>query len=117
MRPATITATLLGALALTVGACGEKQEGPFPLDAASVKAAVDNKAAVTSSCELDQYALEPDSSITCPAVARTRTGPVKGQLMISREGETTDEVAYELSSRSGPVALLRAGEAQLTPAA
>jgi predicted small lipoprotein YifL len=117
MRPATITAALLAALALTLAACGEKQEGPFPLDAATVKAAVDNKAGVTSSCEFDQYALEPDSSITCPAVARTRKGLVKGQLVISREGETTDEVAYELSSPSGPVDLSRAGEARLAPAA
>jgi predicted small lipoprotein YifL len=99
VRPATITAALLCALALA--ACGEKQEGPFPLDAAAVKAAVEKQAEVTLFCETEQLALEPDESVTCPAAARTKKGLVQGDAGIRRDGETTEEVTYEISL-SGP---------------
>ena len=77
MRPATITAALLGALALALAAC------------------------VTLFCEAGQLALEPDESVTCPAAARTKKGLVRGDAGIRREGETTEEVTYEISL-SGP---------------
>jgi predicted small lipoprotein YifL len=116
MRSATITAALLGLLALGLGACGEKEEGPFPLDAAAVKAAVDKKAQVTSFCEGDQLALEPDESVTCPAVGRTKKGLVEGDLTVTRDGEVTDEVTYEVSL-SGPGGnRFGAGVARLEPA-
>jgi len=100
MRSATITATL-AALALALAACGEKEEGPLPLDPARVKAAVDTKAQLISFCEGDQLALEPDQSVTCPAVARNRKGVMQGDLTVARDGDSTEEVAFELSL-SGP---------------
>jgi predicted small lipoprotein YifL len=114
MRSTRITIAL-ASLALALAACGEKEEGPFPLDAAAVKAAVDRKAGVTSFCEGDELALEPDESVTCPAATRTRKGPLQGDLTVTREGEATDEVTYELSL-SGPGGnRIGGGQARLEP--
>jgi hypothetical protein len=116
VRPATITAALLGALALALAACGEKEEGPFPLDAATVKTAVEAQADVTLFCETEELALEPDGGVTCPAAARTRKGLVEGDLVITREGDATDEVSYEVSL-SGPGGnRVGGGVARLAPA-
>jgi hypothetical protein len=92
-----VAATLL----LVPAGCGGDEEDEAPrLDPAAVVAAVEANVDATSFCTPDQLGLAPGESVTCPAVAKTETGPVKGDLVLTREGDE-EELAYELTM-SGP---------------
>ena len=90
-----VLAALIGA-----GCGGDDESDAEPLDPAAVIAAVEENVDATNFCTPDQLALEPGDSVTCPVAAQLEDGPVEGDLVLTREGDT-DELTYELSM-SGP---------------
>ena len=85
---------------LAVAGCGGDDAEEPPLDPAAVVAAVTANVDATNFCTPDQLALGPGESVTCPAAAELENGPVEGDLVLTREGDT-EELKYELSM-SGP---------------